>query len=515
MRLLIYLRVSTSQQFKNENPISSQRAACLSYIERMKHSVNEEEDIYIDGGISGRTDDRAAFKKMLERLKDDKAIGGVVAYDVSRIFRNVGEYLKFRESINKWGKSFFSVSENFTQDDSSGSWFSETMSAVFAEFRSRQDGEKISLGMRNKGISGIYPGRAPFGYRNLREVVYGGKDRRWMETDPITSVWVKEIFQKYATGRYSLYKLAEEMTARGCPAPNKKPWATSSLEKILKKKTYIGFIDWGGLDNPNGKHEKLIDDETFFKVQALMKARNYGSNKERKYTFIFRGLAWCGECGSRITGIHRRKRLKTYHFYCCPKVQHSKLVKCSQSAFNVDDGEKQLQKIVKSIQIPESASVKLTQKIKAIMANDKKGHEDFRKSLLIKQENIETKKKSLLEKFVDESIDDDSYRKYKLDLETQEVQIKSELSKIEGNLAKMVEDIETAISLARNCYKTYKEAGYDQKILLAQTIFEKFIVKDKKIVSAFLNHPFAYICKDKANKLEVFQYQYDCGDGEN
>ena len=101
-----------------------------------------------------------------------------------------------------------------------------------------------------------------------------------------------------------------------------------------------------------------------------------------------------------------------------------------------------------------------------------------------------------------------------MDLEAKEIKLQEQLAKTTEVLVQIVSKIETAIGLARNCSKTYQNAPYEQKIMLAQTFFEKVTIKDRKIQKAYLNHPFAYICRDKTRKVSAFQYQLQGGDGD-
>ena len=79
----------------------------------------------------------------------------------------------------------------------------------------------------------------------------------------------------------------------------------------------------GDVSHPNGTQEKLVDGDTFYKVQAIMEARNYDADKSWKHTFMLRGLAYCGECGSRINAsYHTKKSGKIYAHYGCPARQH-------------------------------------------------------------------------------------------------------------------------------------------------------------------------------------------------
>jgi len=518
MRVLIYLRVSSEGQFRKENPIATQKAASLEHAKNNGYEVNEETDIYIDGGISGRsTENRTAFKEMMKRIEKDEGIGGLIAYDISRISRNLMVYLQFKETLKKHNVKFFSISEPYLNDDSPVSKMLEQLLASFAEFRSGQDGEKIKEAMKRKGESGIYPGRAPFGYVNVRDKKdYGGKEKRWIETDPVASVWVKEMFMRYATGKYSLGRLARELNNEGCASPTGKPWFSSSVERILKKKTYIGYIDWGGLDNPNGLQEKLIDETTFYKVQAVMKAKNHGANKERKHKFLLRGITYCDECGSRISAsYHHKKNGKIYAHYGCSKMQHTKPVVCGQSVVQTKEIEKQFEKLVKAIQIPESQANRLEEKIKTLGKKIGSSNERMKKSLALQLDNIQTRRKSLLDRLVDGTIEKDVYEGYKAGLDEKESRIKGQSEKTNEISSNNVKMVEIALVLAQNCYKTYQKATFEQKIDLVQTLFNKITIRDKKIKKAILNHPFLYICKDKASRYLVFQYSSVGGDGEN
>ena len=195
MRVLIYLRVSSEGQARKENPIATQRAACLEYAQRNGYGLNETTDIYIDNGVSGRTANRVAFQEMLERLKKDGETGGVIAYDMSRIFRNGVEYILFLRDLNKWGKRFFSIMEPFHDDGTPAGFISEWLMAGIGQFNSMHYGAKIREAMKCKAESGVYPGRAPYGYINVRDKKdYGGKEKRWIETDQSPRYGSKRCF---------------------------------------------------------------------------------------------------------------------------------------------------------------------------------------------------------------------------------------------------------------------------------------------------------------------------------
>jgi len=510
-KALIYLRVSTDGQLKKENPIETQRERCLEYVQRNGYIVDETTDIYVDGQ-SGRTGDRYGFEKLMERVAQDKSVRYVIAYDLSRIFRNAVEFFLFERDLQKHGVQFLSASESFSLDHTPSSWLSKYITAGFAQFRSMQDGVKIKSAMRYKAESGMYPGKAPFGYKNVREPggVYG-KEKRWMEKDERQSVWVEKAFQMYATEQYSFESLAATLHAQGFPTPNGRPLAPSMLEKILKKKTYIGVIDWGGVYNPNGQHEKLVDPALFNKVQDIIQARLHGSNRSRKHTFLLRGVAVCGSCGSRVTaGIHRGKMGAQYTYYSCSK---NKSATCKEPSVLLRDLETDAEAKIRQVQLAHGEEAKLRERIRSLVQQETQVHAKMRSSLATQIENVQSRKKSLLEKYVDNKIEDDAYMTFKARLEAEEAKCRDELARVEQRLAAGVRLMERALILANDCHRAFLQASPAYRQLLVRALFAKIMVKDKRIVSAPLNHPFVTVCKKQVLRHPEFQLGTTGGDG--
>src|ERR1700677_554636 len=73
---------------------------------------------------------------------------------------------------------------------------------VMAKNYSENLREEVKKGMREKASQGVYPGHAPFGYRN-------NKAERSIEIDTINSNTVNRLFELYATGAHTLSTLAK------------------------------------------------------------------------------------------------------------------------------------------------------------------------------------------------------------------------------------------------------------------------------------------------------------------
>ena len=163
-----------------------------------------------------------------------------------------------------------------------------------------------------------------------------------------------------------------------------------------------------------------------------------------------------------------------------------------------------MKSLIKCLQIPESAANKLVAKIQKVATKDVQSVDEMKKAINIQLANIKTRGEKLLEKFLDGNVDDATYKSYKAGLGEEQAKLTADLVRVDETTAKMAREIETAVALAKNCYKTFKTASFDQKVVLIRTLFEKLIIKDGKIVEAHINHPYAYISRAKLKSNPVF-----------
>ena len=123
---------------------------------------------------------------------------------------------------------------------------------------------------------------------------------------------VKEAFELFATGNYSLKTLSEEMYKRGLKTKYGRPFSPESMKRLLKRKFYIGKLIWHGRGY-NGRHKPIIEKELFYQVQEVLKRRSKDSGENGKYKFVLREIAYCKSCGQKLTAeIHPRGR-----YYLC------------------------------------------------------------------------------------------------------------------------------------------------------------------------------------------------------
>lgn len=114
--------------------------------------------------------------------------------------------------------------------------------ASMAEFYSLNLAQEVLKGMTQRAAIGGTPTKAPLGYLNVRTTDARGRESREIEIDPERADLVRFAFTAYATGDWSLSRLAKELTACGLttrPTPSQpaKPVTTTGLHKILTPPT--------------------------------------------------------------------------------------------------------------------------------------------------------------------------------------------------------------------------------------------------------------------------------------
>ncbi len=510
-RALIYLRVSTDKQAEKGLSIPAQQERCLQYARENDFEVDLETDIYIDRGESARTANRPQFQVLWQRCRADETIRAVIFYDISRLARNRIDFALIKDDLSRRGIRICSATEG-TDSSPSGQMLEGVLSSV-AEFFSLQSGEKIKGGMEQKAKEGVWPSKAPYGYKNVQEKLTTGKVNSWIEVNWEEAKWTVRAFELFATGNYSIKDLAKTLVAEGFPMRMRKDSSgklhASYLEKILRNQLYLGVIVWKRIANPNGKHELFLDRTLFEKAQAILDMRLGGGSRRRKHFSIAKSVTVCAECGSRHTvEEHTTSNGTLIRYSRCLKSQHSERVQCSQEYMHEEALLEQLDKIIKKIKLPQAFLIKLHARIRKLFASEQEIYEKARADILGKIEDVKRRKKNLVLQLIDKDRmaegDLSVYENVKVELNEQEKHLSEQLEKIENKITTAVRTIEIACALAVGCHYAYKKARPELKAMLVQTFFQRIEVRDKQISRVVLNEPLGYLCHKRLAQNPIF-----------
>ena len=129
LKAVAYARFSSDNQ--REESIEAQVRAIKEYAERNGYALHK---IYADRGISGTTDNRPEFQRMIDAAKNG-AFDVVIVHKLDRFARNRADSAIYRQELSKHNIQLISVLENF--DDSPESIILQSVIEGYNEYYSK------------------------------------------------------------------------------------------------------------------------------------------------------------------------------------------------------------------------------------------------------------------------------------------------------------------------------------------------------------------------------------------
>ncbi len=315
MNVVIYARFSSHSQ--NEQSIEGQLRCCYDYAKKNNYIIIGE---YIDRAISGTTDNRPEFLKMIED-SNKKLFQGVLVYQLDRFARNRYDSANYKNKLKKNGVRVFSARENIS-DDASGVLMEAVLEGM-AEYYSVELSQKIKRGMDLNAEKCLCTGGGlALGFKIIDKHFFIDED-----TAPV----VKEIFEKYASGE-TVTQITDSLNARGLKTSKGAMFNKNSLRIMLKNKRYIGIYTYKGTEVKDGI-PRIIDDELFYKVQDIMtKNKKAPAHSKARQEYILTTKLFCGHCKEMMRGYGGTGKLgKVHYYYACngkiKKVCDKKIIK--------------------------------------------------------------------------------------------------------------------------------------------------------------------------------------------
>jgi DNA invertase Pin-like site-specific DNA recombinase len=500
-RALIYLRVSTDRQAQKGIALPTQQERCLAYARETGYRVEKKTDIYVDEGESARTMDRPALMDLLTRCKEDKAIRAVIVYDVSRLARNRLDFALIKQTLRKSGVTFLSATEPIN-DTPEGQMLEGVLSTV-AEFFSAQSGRKVQANMRRKAEMGGWPNLAPYGYLNRKEKLATGEIRAWIEPRPEEARWVVRAFELFATGRYSVKTLTKTLNTEGFavrPVRNRKSKLLhhSQLERLLRNKIYVGFIEWAGVVNEHGTHAAIIDPDTFYRVQDLLRTRSGSTSRERRYKSLFKKISWCDECRCTMTiDVKETSASRAIRYLRCRKVHQGKRRQCDQAYFAEEVYAGQLEALMGRVELSSQAVENLCGKLQRISGEEESVYSRVREGILRELEAVKRRQQNLLVRSLDEDINNEAHRsiyeRVRSELAGEHERLTIQLRRVRVRLDRIAKILAMALEIAGCVSRAFAvDEDPDYRGLIARVIFRELRMRDGEIVGAKASTPLAF-----------------------
>ncbi len=288
----LYIRLSSKPQEKGMSK-TFQIKECKKYCKNKGYKVR---NIYYENKSAKTPDKRPVFNELIERQKTKDRADVIVVYAVNRLARNHVDFYQIREPIDKYNTEFVFVRECLTvkKPFKAHQKYLTSILVATAEYEVDAMTEIRMRGSLERALSGVRPTKLNYGYgkRNGKVVVI-----------PKEAEFVKQAFTLYATGKYSLNSLSDELFELGYHYKNQRNGKIprASLASMLKNIYYTGKYYYPGHEGIiQGKHKPIIEDELFNQVQKVLKKPS--SEIKEKHQFLYNGLIKYKETGGLMSG---------------------------------------------------------------------------------------------------------------------------------------------------------------------------------------------------------------------
>lgn len=322
-------RVSTDLQASNDE------GSLTTQLQRMRAHVAykgqtgeewEEVDLYDLQATSGKDSLRSPeFLRLLGDIRM-RRVNTVLCTELSRICRNVAEFLQLLEVFKEYEIEFVCIKENFDTTTKFGV-FVLTMLMALAQFEREQTTERTSIstaarterGLWNGGqLLGFDPDPDRKGYLIPNQAELLGVDfamDAYLEHGTIAAVTAALNRAGYRTKAY--------LSRRGIEHPGRE-FKFTTVQYMLKNPAYIGKKT---VREPEGARlveavwPAVIEQEKFDRVQELMavnaRSKHSAASPVRHTYVLSGGLLHCA-CGSPMEGRSGTgRKAVTYFYYAC------------------------------------------------------------------------------------------------------------------------------------------------------------------------------------------------------
>lgn len=345
LRVTYYARVSTDSVLQL-NSLNNQSEYFEEYI---KSNVNwEYVKGYIDEGISGTSDKRPSFLKMIEDAKNNE-FDLIITKEISRFSRNTLDSIKYTRYLLEHGVGVYFISDNINTIFSDSELRLTIMSSI-AQDEVRRISERVKFGMRKSINDGNILGNDRlFGYRKNKET--GNLEVIEDEKNVIL-----KIYHLFLNKDYSLTKIVKYLNSLDIKTSMNNKFSVTTLKRMIINPKYKGYycsrksevIDYISKKIVYYEEKDWIMYKDYIKVPPIVseefwnlandKIKRIENKKYKKCDSRYSTLIYCKNDGCLF---YRRKVNNRYIWYCSNYLNNG----CS-SCKNVSIYENELDEII-------------------------------------------------------------------------------------------------------------------------------------------------------------------------
>ncbi|MGB0768094.1 MAG: recombinase family protein [Phycisphaeraceae bacterium] len=471
-------RVSSREQEREGFSLDVQEQALTQWAQRHGGEVVE---LFRIAETASKTKERKTFKSMLAYArKHAHQLDGVLFFKVDRAARNLFDYVELERLEEERGLEVIYITQP-TENTPAGRMMRRTL-ANMAAFYTEQMALDIQDGIKRRVQNGLFPNRAPYGYRNVR--VDG---RGLIEIDPRKGPRVRRIFDLYVNHGHTIDSLVEQLDREGVIySDTQRRFSRSAVHRILKNRSYIGEIPHRGESVP-GTHKPLVDRATFKKAQSLLRGIVY-----RSHELVFgSGLITCAHCGRAVSGERKTKKTKLgpkdYIYYFCT---HHKKPDHPPTRVNEQQLDEQMLDLFRQIRIGDDKIRDwFLQALRARVQEGQRGNAEQLEELNRQLAFVRNQQDQLVNLRLLEEIESETFKRKSDELRDRSDEIKVKIEIADRSRAEQGEIAEKAFELSQTLEEKWVGSDYGAKRQILEIVCSNFSL-DGVTLGYAVNKPF-------------------------
>ena len=471
-------RVSSQRQDEGYS-LPQQAKANREKAQSDNRKVVREFNIIESAKTSEKRDD---FNEMVAYIKANKNIKFVYIEKPDRLTRNLKDATLAYDLVYNYDITFVFTRDNFVLNKNSNSHakFQFDIKAVLAKNYIDNLSDEVKKGQRGMLEEGKWPGGvSPTGYKKVDKLLIPDSPR---------DGFIVQTFELYASGSHSLKSLKKEMDKRGFRSQHGKPLTRSNYHVILTNPIYFGMMRWNG-HLYEGKHQPLIDQELFERVQEMLQRTKNGEiiPVYAKHNLTYRGVLQCGECGCKITAEEKTKtnkgdgKVHRWVYYHCTHFKP-----CNQKgAVREEKIDEEIISTLQSLSLGQNTTEWLKEKLRESHQEEIK----FREQSLLNLNNTLAQVRNRLDKVYDDKldgeIDEDTYHRKREQLLEEQSLLLSQIKQHAIADKKYVDFGCLVLDVAQRAGEIYEVRKPEEKRYLANFVFSNLYLQDKNVKFSF------------------------------
>ncbi len=268
---------------------------------------------YIDEGLSGiSTKKRENFNRMVEEAAEDR-FDLIITKEISRFARNTLDSIQFTRQLLGYGVGVFFQNDNINTLDEDSELRLSIMSSI-AQDELRKLSSRVKFGHQQAIKQSVVLGNSRiFGYR---------KDQKKLVIDETEAPMVRELFELYASGSYSMKQIEKLFWEKGYRNLNGNKIAHSTMANMIANPKYKGYYvgnkvkvvdmftkkqkflppeEWVMFKDETGEIvPALVSEELWDRANEVLKRRSEdvkGRQGICNHANLLTGKLWCTCCG--------------------------------------------------------------------------------------------------------------------------------------------------------------------------------------------------------------------------